>query len=49
VSATVRRAWPVARVALRSTALIAVTVLLIFVVFPAVLSAAVVPQVPIGG
>jgi hypothetical protein len=42
------RIWPFAAVALRSSTLIAITVILIFVIFPAVLVAAA-PRVPLGG
>ena len=40
MSDAVRRAWPIAVVALRSTALIAVMLVLIYVVLPAALVAA---------
>ena len=42
------QAWPVAVVAMRTMALVAVTLVLILVVLPAVLAAAT-PGVPIGG
>ena len=43
-----RQAWPVAVVVMRSSALLAVTLVLILIVFPAALGAAG-SQVPIGG
>lgn len=42
------RARPIAVVALRSSTLIAITAVLIFMVFPALLTAAA-PRLPIGG
>jgi hypothetical protein len=48
VSNVARRAWPIAVVAVRSTALIAVMLVLIYVVLPAALVAAG-PQGLVGG